>query len=95
MIPPLTENCPGVSTIEVFSYPSVVSFRENVSSCKVSPTLIVNIFSMICEMDLADYVLGRFSKEEQPIIRESADRAREAVCEMITHDVASAMNKFN
>ena len=47
------------------------------------------------KMDLADYVLGRFSKEEQPIIRESADRAREAVCEMITHDVASAMNKFN
>ena len=46
-------------------------------------------------MVLADYVLGRFSKEEQPIIRESADRAREAVCEMITHDVASAMNKFN
>ena len=45
--------------------------------------------------DLADYVLGRVSKEEQPIIRESADRAREAVCEMITHDVASAMNKFN
>ena len=47
------------------------------------------------KMDLAEYVLGRFSKEEQPIIRESADRAREAVCEMITHDVASAMNKFN
>ena len=47
------------------------------------------------KMDLADYVLGRFSKEEQPVIRESADRAREAVCEMITHDVASAMNKFN
>ena len=46
-------------------------------------------------MDLADYVLGRFSKEEQPIMRESADRAREAVCEIITHDVASAMNKFN
>lgn len=47
------------------------------------------------KMDLADYVLGRFSKEEQPIIRESADRARAAVAEIITHDVASAMNKFN
>ena len=47
------------------------------------------------KMDLADYVLGRFSKEEQPIIRESADRAREAVCEMITHDVASSINNFN
>ena len=47
------------------------------------------------KMDLADYVLGRFSKEEQPVIRESADRARTAVAEIITHDVASAMNKFN
>ena len=37
------------------------------------------------KMDLADYVLGHFSKEEQLVIRESADRAREAVCEIITH----------
>ena len=47
------------------------------------------------KMDLADYVLGHFSKEEQPVIRESADRAREAVCEIITHGAASAMNKYN
>ena len=47
------------------------------------------------KMDLADYVLGHFSKEEQPVIRESADRAREAVREIITHGVASAMNKYN
>ena len=47
------------------------------------------------KMDLADYVLGRFSKEEQPVILESADRAREAVCEIITHGAASAMNKYN
>lgn len=47
------------------------------------------------KMDLADYVLGHFSKEEQPIIRESADRAREAVRDMILHDVSYAMNKYN
>ena len=47
------------------------------------------------KMDLADYVLGRFSKEEQPVIRESADRAREAVASIITHDVAYAMNQYN
>ncbi len=46
-------------------------------------------------MDLADYVLGRFSKEEQPVIRESADRAREAVRDIILHDVGYAMNKYN
>lgn len=47
------------------------------------------------KMDLADYVLGRFSKEEQPIIRESADRVREAVADIIMHDVSYAMNKYN
>lgn len=47
------------------------------------------------KMDLADYVLGHFSKEEQPVIRESADRTREAVCEIITHGAVSAMNKYN
>lgn len=47
------------------------------------------------KMDLADYVLGHFSKEEQPVIRESADRAREAVATILTEGIASAMNKFN
>lgn len=47
------------------------------------------------KMDLADYVLGRFSKEEQPVIRESADRARQAVATILTEGIASAMNKFN
>lgn len=47
------------------------------------------------KMDLADYVLGHFSKEEQPVIRESADRAREAVATILTGGIASAMNKFN
>lgn len=46
-------------------------------------------------MDLADYVLGRFSKEEQPIIRDGADRAREAVATILKEGTASAMNKFN
>ena len=46
-------------------------------------------------MDLADYVLGRFSKEEQPIIREAADKAREAVAAIIKEDIDFAMNKFN
>lgn len=47
------------------------------------------------KMNLADYVLGRFSKEEQPVIRESADRARQAVATILTEGIASAMNKFN
>ena len=46
-------------------------------------------------MDLADYVLGRFSKEEQPVIREAADTAREAVADILSEDADYAMNKYN
>lgn len=47
------------------------------------------------KMDLADYVLGHFTKEEQPVIRESADRARQAVAVILTEGVERAMNRFN
>lgn len=47
------------------------------------------------KVDLADYVLGRFSKDELPLIREAADRAREAVEVIISHDEQTAMNRFN
>lgn len=46
-------------------------------------------------MDLADYVLGHFTKEEQPVMRESADRARQAVALIISEGASAAMNKFN
>lgn len=45
--------------------------------------------------DLADYVLGRFSKEEEPVIRESLDRVVEACRVILTEDTSSAMNQFN
>lgn len=46
-------------------------------------------------MDLADYVLGHFSKEEQPVIRDSAERARQAAAVILTEGADSAMNQFN
>ncbi|WP_167958589.1 aminoacyl-tRNA hydrolase [Anaerosporobacter faecicola] len=45
--------------------------------------------------DLADYVLGRFPSEEQPIIREALGHAAKACECIITEDVASAMNLYN
>ncbi len=45
--------------------------------------------------DLADYVLGRFSGEEEPVIREALDKAAQACVEIMNEDVSSAMNKFN
>lgn len=45
--------------------------------------------------DLADYVLGHFSKEEREIMDESARRAADAVEVMITEGADAAMNLFN
>lgn len=47
------------------------------------------------EWDLADYVLGHFSKEEEPVIREALGRAAKACECMITEGIAEAMNLYN
>lgn len=46
-------------------------------------------------VDLADYVLGRFSREEAEILAASAERVVSAVETIIADGVACAMNKFN
>ena len=45
--------------------------------------------------DLADYVLGHFSKEEQPLIRKGVEKAMKAATMMLEGDVDRAMNEFN
>lgn len=47
------------------------------------------------EMDLADYVLSRFSQEELPLVREVIQRAAKAVESLITEDIQLSMNKYN
>ncbi|AOR22335.1 aminoacyl-tRNA hydrolase [Clostridium taeniosporum] len=46
-------------------------------------------------VNLVDYVLGKFSKEEKEILKESIEVATNSVEEIIKQDVNSAMNKFN
>lgn len=46
-------------------------------------------------MDLADYVLGRFKKDELEAIRESVARATKAVAVIIADGESAAMNQFN
>jgi len=46
-------------------------------------------------MDLADYVLSRFTDEEIPLMEEAVKKAALAIEEIIKKDVASAMNKYN
>lgn len=45
--------------------------------------------------DLADYVLGRFSKEERELIDEAIERAAVATEMIITNGVNKAMNEYN
>lgn len=45
--------------------------------------------------DLADYVLGHFSKEEKPLMEEGVEKAVKAAEIMLTGDVDQAMNEFN
>ncbi len=45
--------------------------------------------------DLADYVLGHFSKEEREIMDESAVRAAKAIEVMLTEGADAAMNLYN
>lgn len=45
--------------------------------------------------NLADYVLGKFSKEEIEILTKTANRVVDAVEVIITSGTADAMNKFN
>ena len=45
--------------------------------------------------NLADYVLGKFSKEEIEVLTVTANRVVDAVECIIKNDVATAMNRFN
>ena len=47
------------------------------------------------EYDLADYVLGHFSKEDKEIMKDGYKDAAEAVEMILMGDVEAAMNQFN
>jgi len=47
------------------------------------------------DMDLADYVLGRFDKDQLPIMREAVQKAAEAAEMIILKGCEAAMNTFN
>lgn len=45
--------------------------------------------------DLADYVLGRFDRDDRQLVEDAQDRACEAVEMILSDSVDVAMNKFN
>lgn len=46
-------------------------------------------------MNLADYVLMRFSKEEEELISGATENAANAVLKIINNGISDAMNEFN
>lgn len=46
-------------------------------------------------MDTADYVLGKFSKDEYPLFEESANKAADAIIYSFDHNFNDVMSKFN
>ncbi|MDD6213813.1 MAG: aminoacyl-tRNA hydrolase [Firmicutes bacterium] len=47
------------------------------------------------ECNLADFVLGKFTKDEIPVLEDAIIRAKKAVEEIILRSIDSAMNKYN
>lgn len=47
------------------------------------------------KMDLADYVLSRFSPDERILVEQGYDNACKAMSLMVTNQMAKAMNDFN
>lgn len=64
-------------------------------STDVFPRLKIGINAKPDEYDLADYVLGKFTPEEQKILFDTFEKINEAVKEFISKDIKSAMNKYN
>ncbi len=59
------------------------------------PRLRIGVGPLPPGRDAAGYVLGRFSKDEQPQIAEAIQRASEAAAMWVETGLAVAMNKYN
>ena len=62
---------------------------------QVFPRIKVGVGEKPPKWDLADYVLGHFSKEEQGTMADAVKEAADAVCEIVNVGIAQAMNDHN
>jgi hypothetical protein len=61
----------------------------------VFPRLRIGVGEKPFGWDLADHVLARFPKEEEPLIREAFKKVTEEVPLYLTEGAEAAMNRFN
>lgn len=62
---------------------------------QVFPRIKVGVGEKPSKMDLADYVLGHFSKEEKEQMEEGYEHAVHALELMLTGEISEAMNEYN
>ena len=61
----------------------------------VFPRIKVGVGEKPKEYDLADYVLGKFSKAEQELMRDGYKDATDAVALIVQDNMDKAMNDYN
>lgn len=59
------------------------------------PRLRIGIGAQPPGWELADYVLSKFDKDEEPIVKVAVQNAADAVSEWIKQGLAACMNKYN
>ena len=62
---------------------------------EVFPRIKVGVGEKPPKYDLADYVLGHFSREERVLMEEGFQEAMDAVKMMVNGEIEAAMNRFN
>ena len=59
------------------------------------PRVRIGVGAKPDRMDLADYVLGRFSQVERPVMEDAFEEAAEAAIAVVEDGIDAAMNRFN
>lgn len=59
------------------------------------PRIKIGVGEKPAGWDLKDHVLGAFSKEDEPLVKESIENAADACKIMLTDGIESAMNIYN
>lgn len=59
------------------------------------PRIRIGVGEKPAKMDLADYVLGRFDKDELPVMREAIEKVVAAAELIVAGEVSTAMNRYN
>ena len=62
---------------------------------EVFPRVKVGVGQKPRQYDLADYVLGRFSQVERPVMEDAFEEAAEAAIAVVEDGIDAAMNRFN